>query len=113
MFAALEYSHTVMDRMAAVEAKVRRHRKSLADQLARAAESITLNLAEGRHRTGLDRADFYRRAAGSAGELTAALRIAVARGYITRADFAAVDDPLDHVRAITWSLTHVPPPEPA
>ncbi|HEY1557550.1 MAG TPA: hypothetical protein VGF94_22110 [Kofleriaceae bacterium] len=41
------------------------------------------------------------------------MRIAVARGYITRADFAAVDDPLDHVRAITWSLTHVPPPEPA
>jgi four helix bundle protein len=106
MFHALEYSHVVMDLIAEVEAKVRLHRKSLADQLSRAAESITLNLAEGRLRVGLDRPDFYRRAAGSAGELTAALRIARSRGYITAADYAAVDDPLDHVRAITWSLTH-------
>jgi len=106
MFHALEYSLTVLDLVADVEAKVRLHRKSLADQIGRAAESVALNLAEGRHRAGLDRADFYRRAAGSAGELTAALRIARARGYITTEQHAAVDAPLDHVRAITWSLTH-------
>ena len=106
MFHALEYSHEVMDRLPEVEAKVRLRRKSLADQISRAAESITLNLAEGRCRAGLDRIDLYRRALGSAGELTSALRIARARGYITRDDYAAIDDPLDHVRAITWTLVH-------
>ncbi|MGE5181814.1 MAG: four helix bundle protein, partial [Acidobacteriota bacterium] len=45
----------------------------------RAAESVSLNISEGRMRAGLDRADLYRRAAGSAGELTTALRIARAR----------------------------------
>ena len=106
MFIVLEKSLTVMEQLATVEAKVRRHRKSLADQIGRAGESIALNLAEGRMRVGLDRADLYRRAAGSAAELTAALRIARSRGYITPADYAAVDGPLDEVRAIAWTLTH-------
>ena len=106
MFQVLEYSLTVMDLIADVEAKVRVHRKSLADQIGRSAESIALNLAEGSQRAGLDRKDLYRRAAGSAAELTAALRIARSRRYITPADYAAIDAPLDRVRAITWSLTH-------
>jgi four helix bundle protein len=53
-----------------------------------------------------DRADLFRRAAGSASELTTALRIARARGYITPAEFAAVDVVLDRVRAMLWRLTH-------
>ena len=76
--------------------KIRPRRKSLADQVGRAAESVALDVAEGRARAGLDRADLFRRAAGSAGELTAALRIAAARGYITHADFAAIDAALDN-----------------
>ena len=55
-------------------------------------------------RAGLDRADLFRRAAGSASELTTALRIAKARGYITPADYAAVDVVLD--RSVT--KTYVP-----
>ena len=46
------------------------------------------------------------RAAGSAAELTTALRIAAARGYITRAKHAAIEVPLDRVRAMLWKLTH-------
>lgn len=38
--------------------------------------------------------------------LTTALRIARARGYITPADFAAVDAVLDRVRGMLWRLTH-------
>jgi four helix bundle protein len=48
----------------------------------------------------------FRRAAGSASELTTALRIARARGYISAADFDAVDTALDRVRAMLWRLTH-------
>ena len=71
-----------------------------------AAESIALNVSEARQRAGLDRADLFRRAAGSASELTTALRIARARGCITPAEFAAVDAVLDRVRAMLWRLTH-------
>jgi four helix bundle protein len=106
MFDTLEMSLTVLEQLAPLEPKVRLRRKSLADQIGRAAESIALNVGEGRERAGLDRADFYRRAAGSASELTTALRIARARGYISAAEFAAVDAVLDRVRAMLWRLTH-------
>ena len=106
MFDALEMSLTILERLASLEPKLRAKRKSLADEVGRAAESVALNLSEGRQRAGLDRADLFRRAAGSASELTTALRIARARGYITPADFAAVDEPLDRVRGMLWRLTH-------
>ena len=105
-FDALEVSLTVMELLTPLEAKVRQRRKSLADQIGRASESIALNTSEARERAGLDRADLFRRAAGSASELTTALRIARLRGYITAADFAAIDAPLDRVRAMLWRLTH-------
>jgi four helix bundle protein len=105
-FDTLEVSLNVLDALAPLEPKIRAKRKSLADEIGRAAESIALNVSEGRKRAGLDRPDFFRRAAGSAGELTTALRIARARGYITDADYAAIDAPLDRVRAMLWRLTH-------
>jgi four helix bundle protein len=106
MFDLLEVSLTVMELLAPLEPRVRQRRKSLADEIGRASESVALNISEARQRAGLDRADLFRKAAGSAGELTTALRIAKARRYITAADFAAVDAPLDRVRAMLWRLTH-------
>ena len=105
-FDVLEVSLDVMDLLASVEAKVRTKRKSLADQIGRAAESISLNVSEARERAGLDRIDLFRKAHGSASELTTGLRIARARHYITSADYAAVDKQLDRVRAKLWRLTH-------
>jgi four helix bundle protein len=104
-FDALEMSLVVLEHLAPVEAKLKQKRKSLADEVGRAAESVALNLSEGRQRAGLDRADMFRRAAGSASELTTALRIARARGYISAADFDAVEAALDRVRAMLWRLT--------
>ena len=66
-FDALEMSLTVREHLAPVETKVRQRRKSLADEIGRAAESIARNVSEARQRAGLDRADLFRRAAGSAG----------------------------------------------
>ena len=105
-FDALEMSLAVLDQLANLEPKIRQKRKSLADQIGRAAESVALNVSEGRERAGLDRADIFRRAAGSAGELTTGLRIARSRRYITPDEFAAIDAPLDRVRAILYRLTH-------
>ena len=105
-FDALEISLTMLEHLEPLETKVRQRRKSLADQIGRAAESVALNIAEGRERAGLDRTDLFRRAKGSAAEVTAALRIALARDYITEDDFATVDASLDRVRAMLWRLTH-------
>jgi four helix bundle protein len=105
-FDALEMSLVVLEQLAPVEARVRLKRKSLADEIGRAAESVALNVSEARERAGLDRADLFRRAAGSASELTTALRIAKARGYISAAEHGAVEAALDRVRAMLWRLTH-------
>ncbi len=80
---------------------------SLAVQLRRAAASVSLNLAEGRRRTGKDRdSHLWRVAAGSANEVVAALRVAEAFGYLTD-DAAAPSLALcDRVLAMLWRLTH-------
>ena len=106
MFHVLEAALEVIDQLALVEPKLRSKRKSLAHEIGRAAESIALNVSEGRPRAGLDKPDLYRRAAGSASELTTALRIARAGRIITAEEFAAIDTPLDRVRAMLWRLTH-------
>ena len=78
--------------------------RSLADQVRRAASSVALNLAEGNRRTGQDRLQFFRIAAGSAAEVRAALEVALACGYIDPAPVAEVE--LDRVLAMVWRLTH-------
>jgi four helix bundle protein len=105
-FDTLEMSLVVLEQLAPVEARVRQKRKSLADEIGRAAESVALNVSEARQRAGPDKADLYRRAAGSASELTTALRIARARGYISVNEHDAVERALDRVRAMLWRLTH-------
>ena len=78
--------------------------RALADQMRRAASSVALNLAEGNRRTGQDRMQFFRIAAGSAAEVRAALEVALAWGYIDAAPVAEAE--LDRVLAMVWRLTH-------
>ncbi|MCA9673552.1 MAG: four helix bundle protein [Kofleriaceae bacterium] len=104
MFYALEMSLVVLERLAAVEGRIRLKSRSLAGQLADASESVALNLAEGRRRKDGDRRRHYEIASGSASEVTVALRIAVAKRYITEAERAAVEVPLDRLRALLYGL---------
>ena len=78
--------------------------RALADQLRRAASSVALNLAEGNRRSGMDRMQFFRIAAGSAAEVKAALDVARAWGMVEAV--AEVDRELDRVLAMAWRLTH-------
>ena len=105
MFDALEMSFQVLEQLAPIEARIRRHNLSLGKQLATASESVALNLGEGRERKGGDQRRHYEMAAGSAGEVTAALRVALIKRYISRDEHAAVDAPLDRVRAMLFRLT--------
>jgi len=105
MFDALEVSLKVLEQLAPVESRIRNKSLSLGKQLARASESVALNLAEGRARRDGDRRRHFEMAAGSASEVTAAIRIALAKRYITAAEAAAVDELLDRVRAMLYRLT--------
>ncbi|HEY2409122.1 MAG TPA: four helix bundle protein [Polyangiaceae bacterium] len=63
---------------------IRRSDRSLADQLARAASSVVLNLAEGACSDPGNRRARYFSAAGSANEARAALRVAITWGYFAQ-----------------------------
>ena len=104
MFDALEMSLVVLERLAPVEARIRLKSRSLASQIADASESVVLNLGEGRARKGGDRRRNYEIASGSAGEVTVALRAALAKRYITAAERDRVEEPLDRVRAMLYRL---------
>ena len=106
MFDALEVSMQVLERLAPIEATIRRKSLSLGKQLGEASTSIALNLGEGRLRHDGDQRRHYEMAAGSASEVTVALRIARVKRFISDADFAHVDELLDRVRAMLWVLTH-------
>src|SRR5687767_15863110 len=105
MFDVLEVSLKVLEKLAPVEVRIRRKSSSLAKQLANASESVALNLGEGRLRRDGDQRRHYEMAAGSASEVTVALRIAVAKQYVTDAEAAEVDAVLDRVRAMLYRLT--------
>lgn len=105
MFDALEVSIQVLELLVPIEARIRRANLSLGKQLARAGESLVLNLGEGRGRSGGDKRRHYEFARGSAGEVTVALRVAALKGYVGRDELAVVDALLDRVRAMTYGLT--------
>jgi four helix bundle protein len=85
--------------------RIRRHDRSLADQVVRAASSIALNIAEGEHSdTGNRRARFHS-AAGSANETLAALRVAVAWGYFAEPEAESSTVLLRRIISILWKLT--------
>jgi four helix bundle protein len=105
MFDALEMTLEALKRLAPVEARIRRRSASLAKQLSDASESVALNLGEGRLRRDGDKRRHFEMAAGSASEVSVALRIAIAKQYITAAEAAEVEVVLDRVRAMLYRLT--------
>jgi four helix bundle protein len=83
---------------------VREHDKSLADQLKRAAQSVVLNIAEGRGNDAGNARARFSTACGSAKEVRAALNVASDWGYIEAGMATHLDRRLDEVCAITWCL---------
>jgi len=83
---------------------IREHDKSLADQLKRAAQSVVLNIAEGRGSDAGNARARFSTACGSAKEVRAALNVASDWGYIESHTATHLDEKLDEVCAITWCL---------
>lgn len=84
---------------------VRIHDAKLADQLRRAAQSVVLNIAEGRGNQGGNAKLRFATACGSAKEVRAALHVASDWGYIEAETAAHLEARLDQVCAITWCLS--------
>jgi len=86
--------------------RIKRQDRSLADQLVRAASSITLNICEADYSDpGNKRARLFT-AAGSANEVRGAVALAVRWKYVARDDASAAEQLLDRVIAMLWKLTH-------
>lgn len=82
--------------------------RSLAQQLRRAASSAALNIGEAEYSDPGNRRARFHSAAGSAGETRTALEVAVAWGYVTRAEAASALAALDRVVAMLWRLSRGP-----
>jgi four helix bundle protein len=95
----------VVRELAPVVQSVREHDRSLGDQLRRAAQSVVLNIAEGRGNDAGNARLRFATACGSATEVRAALHIASDWGYLEAQAAAHLDERLDQVCAITWCLS--------
>ena len=102
---ALEVSLDVIRSLRPVVAPLRRSDPKLYDQIRRAVSSVALNLAEGTRRQGADRRHCWRIAAGSAAEVEAALRVAVAWGDLSADSVADTLRKLDRLLGMLWGLT--------
>jgi four helix bundle protein len=98
---ALEMIRSLLQPLARLASRDADH----ANQVHRAASSVSLNLSEGRRRSGKDRAHLCRVAAGSAAEVVASLEIAEAWGHVAADEIEAALALCDRILAICWKLT--------
>ena len=99
-------SRAIVQQLSPIVQQIRRHDKSLADQLRRAAQSVVLNIAEARGNDAGNARARFATACGSAKEVRAALHIASDWHYIEASTAKQVDDALDSVCAITYCLAN-------
>ena len=105
MFKVLELTLDLIAQLRPVAVRIRKHDRSLANQLCRAATSVALNLAEGNYSDpGTARARFST-AAGSASETQTALRVALAWGYVNEEQLGECFLLVDRILAMLWKLT--------
>ena len=88
--------------------QVRRHDRPLADQMQRAGQSVFLNIAEGQSARGRNELARFHTALAECRETRAALQLAMAWGYVDEAASEAVDNELDQIAAILWTLINRP-----
>jgi four helix bundle protein len=103
-FQVLDLAIHAIEVLRPVVARIRRHDRDLGDQLRDALSSVALNTAEGHRSQGGHRIARFSTAAGSNSESRAALRVAVAWGYIELGDIQAGDELLDRVAAMLYRL---------
>jgi len=84
---------------------VRKRDKALFEQIHRAMNSVVLNIAEADGNDPGTAKTRFASACGSAKEVRAGLRLAVAYGYVLSSRINQVDIALDEVCAMSWRLS--------
>jgi len=103
-FVALDVSYWLIEALSTIVPEIERQDRNLADQIRRAATSVSLNLAEGSCSLKGNRQKHFSIAHGSANEVKAGLCVAKAWGWIDGSDHAL--GVLDRLLALLWRLTH-------
>jgi four helix bundle protein len=103
-FQVLDVAIEAIESLAPIVARIRRHDRDLGEQLRTALSSTALNAAEGNHSQGGHRIARFSTAAGSNAESRAALRVAVAWGYVSARDIEAGEARLDRIAAMLYRL---------
>jgi four helix bundle protein len=103
-FDVLDLAIHAIEILRPIVARIRSHDRDLGEQLRRALSSIALNIAEGNRSQGGHRLARFSTAAGSNGESRAALRVAVAWGYVQANEIETGEQLLDRIAAMLHSL---------
>ena len=111
MFIALDVTYSLIQSLRPIVPVIQRADPALADQIRRAATSISLNLAEGQRSAKGNKQKHYAIAHGSANEVKSGLMTAQAWGWLDVSAGAAADAAeslrvLDRLLALLWRLTH-------
>ena len=104
-FIAFEQSLHLVSSLRPLMPRIKRWDAKLEDQIRRAATSVSLNLAEGSRRTGNDRTNRFRIAAGSAEEVRAGVRLCLEWGYLKESSCNDLLEVLDRLLRLTHGLT--------
>jgi four helix bundle protein len=103
MFITYDVSLDLIRSLRDIVPAIKKYDKDLADQLQRAASSVSLNLGEGARSTAGNQRARYESAHASANEAKAALQVAASWGWID--DASAQLAVLDRLLALLWRLT--------
>ncbi len=103
-FQVLEFALQAIETLRPVVARIRQCDRDLGEQIRRALSSVALNIGEGSGNEGGTRIARYSTAAGSNAEVRAALRVAVAWGYVSGTQVEAGEQLLDRIAAMLYRL---------
>jgi four helix bundle protein len=104
-FQVADLSIELVEALVPLMPRIKQRDKALADQLSRAASSISLNLGEAEFSDPGNRRARLFTAAGSAGETRTALRLAVAWRIVSERDAQQATGLLRRILAILWKMT--------